>query len=249
MPERSRKIKEINACGTINNTRKHLAKLIPDRNMKLGEYDWQITDQNNISLVKWKDKRIVSLLSNFHDPQNVTEVPSKSKDGSITMILCPKVLQDYNSNMNCVEKFDQKKKSYQIDRKSHKWWHRIFFFDATVVNAYVIYNELSSKKLSIKQFRREILNDLISKKLVEKRRQSSADLSPCLVSIIKGKPNVSPSIRKKQSAHQLVRSTRRRCTLCSKKENEVRTNWMCTVYQVPLSLGKNNTCFMQYHGD
>lgn len=86
------KIKGINACRTINNTRKYLPKLIPDKNMKLDEYDWQITDQNNISLVKRIDKRIVSLMSNFHDPQNVTEVPRKSKDGSITMIPCPKVL-------------------------------------------------------------------------------------------------------------------------------------------------------------
>lgn len=65
--------------------------------------------------------------------------------------------------MNCVDKFNQNKKSYQIDRKLRKWWHRIFFFffDATIVNAHAIYNELSSKKLPMKEFRREILNDLM----------------------------------------------------------------------------------------
>lgn len=113
------KTKKINACGTINLTRKYLPKLTQDKNMKIGEYDWQITE-DNISIVKWKDKLIVSLLSNYHDPRNVTQVPRKSKDGSITMIPCPKVLKDYNNNMNCVDKFDQNKKSYQIDRKSHK---------------------------------------------------------------------------------------------------------------------------------
>jgi len=117
------KTKGINACGTINLTRKYLPKLCPDKNMKLGDYDWQITDQDNISIVKWKDKRIVTLLSNFHDPQNVTQIQRKSKDGSATMVKCPKVLQDYNNNMNCVDKFGQNKKSYQIDRKSHKRWN------------------------------------------------------------------------------------------------------------------------------
>lgn len=242
------KTKGINACGTINLTRKYLPKLSPDKNMKIGDYEWQITDEDNISIVKWKDKRIVSLLSNFHDPQNVTQVQRRSKDGSSTMINCPKVLQDYNNNMNCVDKFDQNKKSYQIDRKSHKWWHRIFFYfiDASIVNAHVTYKELCPEKMPIKQFRRDISRELVSKTLVQKRRLT-AESSPSPVSIKKGKPTVSPTIRMEQSAHQPVRSTRRRCTLCSTKDNEIRTNWKCSICDVPLCLAKNKTCFVQYH--
>jgi len=51
------KTKGINVCGTINLKRKYLPKLCPDKNMKLDDYDWQITDQDNISIVKWKDKQ------------------------------------------------------------------------------------------------------------------------------------------------------------------------------------------------
>ncbi|KAL4148520.1 hypothetical protein QTP88_002749 [Uroleucon formosanum] len=192
------KTKGINACGTINLTRKYLPKLCPDKNMKLGDYDWQITDQDNISIVKWKDKRIVSLLSNFHDPQNVTQVQRKSKDGSATMVKCPKVLQDYNNNMNCVDKFDQNKKSYQIDRK-----------------------KLCTEKISLKQFKRDISREFVSKTLVQKRRMTVEPSSPSPVSIKKGKPTVSPSIRMEQSAHQPTRSTRRRCTLCSTKDTKL----------------------------
>ncbi|KAL4152779.1 hypothetical protein QTP88_000612 [Uroleucon formosanum] len=68
--------------------------------------------------------------------------------------------------------------------------------------------------------------------------------SPSPVSIKKGKPTVSPSIRMEQSAHQPTRSTRRRCTLCSTKDNETRTNWKCSICDVPLCLGKNKTCFV-----
>jgi len=97
------KTKGINACGIINLTRKYLPKLFLDKNMKLG--DWQIIDQDNISIVKFKDKRIVSILSDFHDPQNVTQVKRRSKDGSATMINnCPKFLQYYNNYMNCIDK-------------------------------------------------------------------------------------------------------------------------------------------------
>lgn len=44
------------------------------------------------------------------------------------MINCPKVLQDYNNNMNCVDKFDQNKKSYQIDRKATSGIEFFFLF-------------------------------------------------------------------------------------------------------------------------
>ncbi|CAI6357072.1 unnamed protein product [Macrosiphum euphorbiae] len=116
----------IYACGTVNMTRKHLPQLKDNKSLKQGEYDWN-TDQFSISIIKWKDKRSVSLLSNFHDPTDTDIVPTRAKDGTLTMIPCPKVLKDYNENMNCVDKLNQNKKSCQIDRKSQKWWHRIFF--------------------------------------------------------------------------------------------------------------------------
>jgi len=58
------KSKNIHACGTINLSRKHLPSLKSDKDLKLGEYNWSV-DQGDISIVKWRDKRIVSLLSNF----------------------------------------------------------------------------------------------------------------------------------------------------------------------------------------
>lgn len=91
----------------------------------------------------------------------------------------------------------------------------------------------------MKQFRRDISRELVTKTLVEKRRNNISTPSP--IGIKKGKPTISPSIRTEQSAHQPERSTRRRCTLCSTKQDEVRTNWMCSICKVPLCLGKNKT--------
>lgn len=116
---------------TANMTRKHLPKFKDDKLFKQGDYDWRI-DQFSTSIIKWKDKRMVSLLSNFHDPRDTENVQRRTKDGTASIIPCPKVLKDYNQNMNCVDKLDQNKKSCQIDRKSHKWWHRIFFIFLTL---------------------------------------------------------------------------------------------------------------------
>lgn len=84
-------------------------------------------------------------------------------------ILHPSIVMDYNSNMNCVDKFDKKKKVYEIDRKSHKWWHRIFFYflDAAVINAHVIYSHISNKSISLKNFRREISQGLVATKILQ----------------------------------------------------------------------------------
>jgi hypothetical protein len=144
------KSKNINACGTVNLTRKFLPALKNDKHLTLGEYDWSI-DEESTSIVKWRDKRIVSLLSNFHNPTETTQVQRRCKDGSTTMVSCPIVLSEYNKHMNCVDKFDQNKKSCQIDRKAKKWWHRLFFhfIDAAVVNSYVLYKLQSGNNIII----------------------------------------------------------------------------------------------------
>jgi hypothetical protein len=220
----------------------------PDTTLKVGDYDWEISDLNNVSVIKWKDKRIIHLLSNFHDPKNVTQVKRKAKDGTISMVPCPFVLQDYNSYMNCVDKFDQNKKTYQIDRKSQKWWHRIFFFffDATIVNARILYNDITKENMCMKEFRRQVSRELVAKTLIEKRR-SSSDSPVTPKHLKKGSPAVPKEVRLEQSAHQPQRSTRRRCNNCSSKLKEVRTDWICSICEVPLCLGKTRNCFAEYH--
>lgn len=233
------------ACGTVNPTRKNLPKFKTDKELKRGEYDWY-TSNTNLAAVKWRDKRLVHLLSNYHDPTVSTEVKRREKDGTSVQVPCPVMLTDYNKNMNFVDKFDQLRACYGIDRKSHKWWHRIFFFfiDAAVVNAFIINTLLATTpKLTMKDFRRQVSEGLISNILVSKLSLPIALSMP----IKKHKPSVSSSIRLTSSAHQPVRTTRRRCAICSTKVTDIRTNWQCSICKVPLCLGKNKTCFQSYH--
>lgn len=81
--------------------------------------------------------------------------------------------------MNCVDKLDQNKKSCQIDRKSKKWWHRIFFhfIDIAVVNAHVIYTQSTGTTITMKNFRRDISRELLNKTIVCKRQSKSTKKS------------------------------------------------------------------------
>lgn len=235
----------IYACSTINKNRKNFPTFKADKRMKRGEYDYFINNEG-VSMVKWKDNKAVHLISNFHDPTMATTVRRKGKDGSVQDVACPVMLTDYNKNMNSVDKFDQKKQCYEINRKSKKWWHRIFFhfIDACVVNSFIIYTNLNLPNLTMKDFRRQIVNYLVCETLTAAKKRKRTD-SPVLLQ--NRKPMVPLQIRQSQSAHLPKSTSRRRCGRCSTKNCQIRTEWMCTICKVPLCLSKSRNCFLEYH--
>lgn len=248
------KLKKLLACGTVNYTRKYLPTLKEGKTMKRGDFDWRMSDQN-ILYLKWKDNRSVYFLSNMHDPTDVSTAKRRKKDGSLTDIPCPKLLNDYNANMNFVDKFDQLKGNYSLDRRSKKWWHRIFFsfLDYSVVNAYIVYKDLvahkdqaentMSKKMSHKDFRRQIYLEIM--KEPETRKRISEDRLPTIIK--QHKPYVPPLVRLEGRKHQARSTTSRRCALCSTKAKPVRTAWECDTCTVPLCIKSTKNCFAQFH--
>lgn len=253
---------QIYACGTVNSNRKFLPTLKDDKHLQRGEHDYRVSD-TKVSLLKWKDKRSVFILSNYYDPKNVGKVKRRERDGTSTEVSCPQAVIDYNANMNFVDKYDQLKGSYAIDRKSHKWWHRIFFhfLDCCVVNAFLIYKELQSSsrpdldKLILKEFRREVYRGLLAPAYVRDKHRldsvnsnrNSAASSPGPAFMKRHKPTVPQEIRLESSRHQPERSTSRRCCNCSTKISPVRTVWQCSICKVPLCLRKGKTCFADFH--
>lgn len=100
-----------------------------------------------------------------------SDLERKEKDGTQVLVACLVMLTDYNKNTNSVEKFDQLRSCYGIDRKSHKWWHRIMFFfvDAAIVNTFIIHKLLTvSSPLTFKDFRRQVSEGLVAHTLVSK---------------------------------------------------------------------------------
>lgn len=94
------------------------------------------------------------------------------KDGSIIQILAPKIAIDYNSCMGYVDKADMLKSTYELDRKSHKWWHRIFwhFVDVTIVNSFIIYKQKNpDSQTNLKEFRLALIDELVGYSNPKKR--------------------------------------------------------------------------------
>lgn len=236
--------KQIYACGTVQSNRKYLPVLKGDRCMERGEIDWKVSDAG-ILYLKWMDNRSVHILSNCHRGDDVINVQRRSKDGRVREVPCPQAIQDYNLNMNKVDKFNQLKKNYGIDKRSKKWWLRIFWhlIDACIINSFIIWKELDTDKLSLKDFRRSISADYVRYALV--LRPARSPKGPVVIK--KNKPEVPQNIRTESASHQPERTTYRRCAMCSTKKNQVRTMWKCTICNVPLCLRKQKNCFQNYH--
>ena len=170
---------KIFACGTVRPNRKHLPTMKSDKELKRGEFDFSVTDQG-ISYFKWKDNRCVHLLSNFHGNETCS-LSRREKDGSEKDVRAPKIVQDYNKSMGGVDKADMLRAMYDRDRRSKKWWHRLFFalLEITLVNSFVIYQELHGK-LPLLQFKRQVTRGLLTNGTMpaKKRGRPSEITSP-----------------------------------------------------------------------
>lgn len=233
------------ACGTVRSNRSRLPKSeIPDKKMSHGQYEYK-TSNTGIRWIRWMDKKPVHFLSNYHDPCEMTTVSRRQKDGSLKCVDCPHMCRDYNEHMGYVDNADHLLSTFKIDRKSHKWWHRIFwhFIDVTVVNSFIIHKERNGNSLTSKKFRLSLVNELVGHKLPtpKGRKRQSTFVGP-------QKPQVPVEKRRSEASHMpLFTDTRKRCALCSTKTDERRTRWICKICDAPLCLSEKRNCFMEYH--
>lgn len=152
--------------------------------------------------------------------------------------------------MGYVDKADMLKSIYEIDRKSKKWWHRIFFhfLDICVVNSYIIYKTRGGAHITLKEFRGAVIEGLIN----------DPDVSPAVRGRERNthsypepqkhyKPSVSIEKRFQQQPHLPIRNTKRRCQLCSTAKEPHRSVWSCSVCEVALCLSDKKNCFYNYH--
>lgn len=235
--------RNIYSCGTVRANRKGLPQLLQDKELSRGQSDWAVNGRN-ISCVKWKDKRVVQILSSIHNPSKNIQVNRREKDGTLKEVYCPEPIKEYRRCMGCVDRADMLKSCYEIDRKSKKWWHRLFwhFVDVTVVNSYILYRSSpNAEKLTMKFFRLRIISGLIG---VTKKNTPGKKSVP---RENRFKPYVPPEVRKSNAVHMPVHGGSRRCALCSTASQPHRTKWACNTCNVGLCLNAEKNCFLTYH--
>ena len=157
----------------------------------------------------------------------------------------PKVVDDYNQSMNGVDIADQYTVSYSFIRKSLKWWRKLFLgiFEVTVVNSYILYKTTVPHPTSHLQFRRSIVDSLVSRHLstAPPRRRVGRPRSRCVSSGDPERLNV--ALR-----HFPAKRQQRECVVCSDSERGARkrTAFYCKGCPTKPSLCPDG-CFEAYH--
>lgn len=125
------------ACGTYRIHRKDLAaELKVNNELDRGEFIWR--RKKNVTAYQWRDTKL-HIMSNYYDPCKKVEVDRTTPKGHKKAVRCPSAVRDYNLWMGGVDRFDQKRNAYPLDRRSKRSWSRIFYFilDAAILNAYI----------------------------------------------------------------------------------------------------------------
>lgn len=176
------------------------------------------------------------LLSNCHE-NKIGTANRTQKDGTSKEFDCPEAINFYNSFMAGVDKSDQYSTCYEIDRKSKKWWKRVFYrlLMVSVSNAWVIFKTLQEKKTPLIYFLMPLSEDII-----EIGKQHTKNLRKAGT----GRPSKRVKLMSNVGHQPIRRGTRRRCSQCSKKKEQVRTYYICSTCDVPLCVD----CFPPYHG-
>lgn len=220
------------ALGTVITNRKNVP-VVKDK-LKRGECVF-LCSSTGLLYSKWHDTKEVSIISNCHKA-DVTQVSKTIKSGSKINIDCPEVIGFYRKNMGGVDRADQLIGLYSHDRKSCKWWKKVFYtlLNMAAVNSWIMYNQIRQKKTPFLSF----LVTLSEELLAEGSKNTSVHY------VKKGVTSKKRKLYGEVSLHLPIEGqTRRRCSRCSQNKQQTRTKTLCQQCDIPLC--KN--CFMLYH--
>lgn len=150
--------RETHLVGTLRKNRKHFPKVVVSTKLKKGQFIAKESD-DGITVMKWKDKRDVLVLSTKHSTR-FTRVFKHNK-----VISKPQIILDYNKAKGAVDLSDQMTAYQSPLRKSIKWYKKVAFdliLNVAVVNALTLYKSVTKKNIPIVDFRKQILKSLLA---------------------------------------------------------------------------------------
>lgn len=128
--------KNTQVVGTIQSNRRGLPPPLKAAKLKRGEVI--SFRKGRILCLKWRDKRDVLMISTIHDD---SLVPVQRRGESVP-VQKPMCVVDYNNHMGGVDQSDQLISYYPFQRKTMKWYKKLFFrlFYIFLVNSQIILN-------------------------------------------------------------------------------------------------------------
>ena len=165
------------------------------------------------------------------------EKGSKTKSS----VPCPKVAKLYNNSMGGADLMDQHTAAYRLDRKSFRFYLRIFFdlMNIAFVNSYLICNMKDPNKLPPLDYKILVAKNLIQyhqgpKRLVPMSRPSKRKNQP-------------ESIDNHGGHLPDYQAMGKGCAYYAMESKENRTFVICLTCNISLCLVKERNCFQKHH--
>jgi hypothetical protein len=178
------------ATGTLRANRKYVPRAMygkaKTRKQNMGWVDYRMHEEGNVCCMVWKDKQAVVLLSTHVEPigppGSKLFVRRKMRGKRKKVHTGPMHLQ-YTKSMREVDAANQLRGVYSCLTRSHKWWHRIFFYmlDTTVCNMWIVHSDISfrflQEPMTHLNFQLQLAKDLAAKWSGRKQGYSVSHLS------------------------------------------------------------------------
>ena len=191
-------------CGTLRKNGKYCPKDVTQGKVSKGKM-LSKQNQKGIKVFNWNDKRNVLMLSSIPEHGDQFKATGKkSRDGK--NIMKPQPVIDYNSAKKGVDMSDQMASYHTAVRKTKKWYRKVAFellTGTSVVNAWVLYNKIVPKAMSMLQFKESLVESLAGSKPTER-----------LVATNETLPRDIPTRHILQEASGQKQKVRKRCKLC-----------------------------------
>ncbi|VEN43200.1 unnamed protein product [Callosobruchus maculatus] len=163
-------------CGTLRANRRGVPKEFKNK-MRRGEiYGKQC---NKVKVIKWVDKRPVTMVSTI-PVHNATLTNTGKTNRKGDEVFKPQCVLDYNQAKKGVDLSDQMSSYHSVLRKGIKWYRKVAFeviLGTALVNSWIVFNMVSTTKVGIVAFRRQLAEELLSVKEqreeVQGRREES----------------------------------------------------------------------------
>lgn len=150
--------KNTHLLGTLRKNRKGNPKKVIEKKLKKGEMTAK-ENEDGVTILKWKDKRDVLMLSTKHTDEMVT-ITKNGKE-----VLKPKMVIDYNKGKTSIDISDQFSSYASALRKTIKWYKKVaieIILGTAIVNSYFCYQNVTGNSISITKFRESVVKSLLA---------------------------------------------------------------------------------------
>lgn len=212
--------------GTIRVDRKSNPKEVKETKLKKGETIARCS--NGVMIAKWRDKRDVFYISTEFT-NNLKNFLNKRQQE----ISKPEAIIQYNRFMGGIDKKDQMMSYYPCERKTLRWYKKIgiHILYMCLINSFFMYKKYVRPKISLYDYRLEVLEKLLPEKE-----------GPCVE-----RPMAALHFAKKNTESEKGKTVaRRRCIVCYKNSIRKETTYHCPACPEKPALC-TEPCFSEYH--